>query len=42
MRAMLKVVGIDAIAVSFYSGDPNYVQAGWPSPQQFIHCIIAV
>jgi transglutaminase-like putative cysteine protease len=42
MRAMLKVVGIDAIPVSIYSGDPNYVQAGWPSPQQFNHCIIAV
>lgn len=42
MRAMLKVVGIDAIPVSIYSGDPNYVQADWPSPQQFNHCIIAV
>jgi hypothetical protein len=28
--------------VSIYSGDPNYVRAGWPSPQQFNHCIIAV
>jgi hypothetical protein len=42
MRAMLKVVGIDAIPVSIWSGDPNYVQASWPSPQQFNHCIIAV
>jgi hypothetical protein len=42
MRAMLKVVGITAIPVSIYSGDPNYVQASWPSPQQFNHCIIAV
>jgi transglutaminase-like putative cysteine protease len=42
MRAMLKVVGIDAIPVSIFSGDPNYVRAGWPSPQQFNHCIIAV
>jgi len=42
MRAMLKVVGIDAIPVSIYSGDPNYVRANWPSPQQFNHCIIAV
>ena len=42
MRAMLKVVGIEAIAVSIYSGDPNYVRANWPSPQQFNHCIIAV
>jgi len=42
MRAMLKVVGISAIPVSIYSGDPNYVRAGWPSPQQFNHCIIAV
>jgi Domain of Unknown Function with PDB structure (DUF3857)/Transglutaminase-like superfamily len=42
MRAMLKVVGIEAVPVSIHSGDPNYVRAGWPSPQQFNHCIIAV
>jgi transglutaminase-like putative cysteine protease len=42
MRAMLKVVGIDAIPVSIYSGDPNYVRAEWPTPQQFNHCIIAI
>ena len=42
MRAMLKVVGITSIPVSIYSGDPNYVRAAWPSPQQFNHCIIAV
>jgi Domain of Unknown Function with PDB structure (DUF3857)/Transglutaminase-like superfamily len=42
MRAMLKVVGIVAIPVSIFSGDANYVRAGWPSPQQFNHCIIAV
>ena len=42
MRAMLKVIGIEAIPVSIYSGDPNYVRANWPSPQQFNHCIIAV
>ena len=42
MRAMLKVVGIDSIPVSIYSGDANYVRAAWPSPQQFNHCIIAV
>jgi len=28
--------------VSIYSGDPNYVREGWPSAQQFNHCIIAV
>jgi hypothetical protein len=39
---MLKVVGIEAYPVSIYSGDPNYVRASWPSPQQFNHCIIAV
>ena len=42
MRAMLKVVGITAIPVSIYAGDPSYVRASWPSPQQFNHCIIAV
>ncbi|HXC72170.1 MAG TPA: DUF3857 domain-containing protein [Pyrinomonadaceae bacterium] len=42
MRAMLKVVGITAFPVGIYAGDPNYVRAGWPSPGQFNHCIIAV
>jgi uncharacterized protein DUF3857/transglutaminase superfamily protein len=42
MRAMLKIVGITAIPVSIYSGDPDYVRTAWPSPQQFNHCIIAV
>jgi hypothetical protein len=42
MRAMLKVLGITAFPVSIYSGDPDYVRAEWPSPQQFNHCIIAV
>jgi transglutaminase-like putative cysteine protease len=42
MRAMLKVVGITSIPVSIYSGDPTYVRANWPSPQQFNHCIIAI
>ena len=42
MRAMLKVIGIVAYPVSIYSGDPNYVRASWPSPQQFNHCIIAI
>ena len=42
MRAMLKIVGITAIPVSIYSGDPEYVRTEWPSPQQFNHCIIAV
>jgi transglutaminase-like putative cysteine protease len=42
MRAMLRVVGITAIPVSIWSGDPDYVKPDWPSPQQFNHCIIAV
>lgn len=42
MRAMLKVLGIDAIPVSIWAGDPTYVRPDWPSPQQFNHCIIAV
>ena len=42
MRAMLKVIGIDAIPVSIYAGDPSYVRAEWPSPEQFNHCIIAI
>jgi hypothetical protein len=42
MRAMLKIVGIQSFPVSIYSGDPLYVRAEWPSPQQFNHCIIAI
>lgn len=42
MRAMLKAVGIVGIPISIYAGDPSYVRAAWPSPQQFNHCIIAV
>jgi hypothetical protein len=42
MRAMLKVIGITSYPVSIYSGDPTYVRAEWPSPQQFNHCIIAI
>ena len=42
MRAMLKVVGIEAYPVLIYSGDPTYVRAEWASPTQFNHCIIAI
>ncbi|MGB8507530.1 MAG: DUF3857 and transglutaminase domain-containing protein [Pyrinomonadaceae bacterium] len=42
MRAMLKAVKVDSFLVSIYSGDPDYVRAEWPSPQQFNHCIIAI
>jgi len=42
MRAMLKVVGIDAYLVAVYLGDPAYVREEWPSPQQFNHMALAV
>ena len=42
MRSMLKVLGINSYLVSIYSGDPTFVRAEWPSPNQFNHCIIAV
>ncbi len=42
MKALLKAVGIPAYLVSIYSGDRSYVQADWPSPQQFNHAIVAV
>ncbi|HXF43490.1 MAG TPA: DUF3857 and transglutaminase domain-containing protein [Pyrinomonadaceae bacterium] len=42
MRAMLKVLKIEAYPVAIYSGDPNFVKAEWPSPDTFNHCIIAV
>ena len=42
MRAMLKVLKIEAYPIAIYSGDPTYVRAEWASPDQFNHCIIAV
>ncbi|HEY0077919.1 MAG TPA: DUF3857 domain-containing protein [Pyrinomonadaceae bacterium] len=42
MRAMLKVVKIEAYPVLIFSGDPTYVREEWASPKQFNHCIIAV
>ena len=42
MRAMLKVMKIEAYPVPIYSGDPDYVKKEWPSPDQFNHCIIAI
>jgi hypothetical protein len=42
MRAMLRVMKIDAYPVAIYSGDPNFVRKEWASPNQFNHCIIAV
>ncbi|MGD9561966.1 MAG: DUF3857 domain-containing protein [Pyrinomonadaceae bacterium] len=42
MRAMLRVMKIDAYPIAIYSGDPNYVRKEWPTPAQFNHCIIAV
>jgi len=42
MRAMLKVMKIDAYPIPIYSGDPSYVKKEWPSPYQFNHCIIAI
>jgi len=42
MRAMLRVLKIDAYPIAIYSGDPGFVKAEWASPGQFNHCIIAV
>ena len=42
MRALLKVLKIDAYPVVVYSGDPAFVRKEWASPRQFNHCIIAV
>ncbi|MEO6587698.1 MAG: DUF3857 domain-containing protein, partial [Pyrinomonadaceae bacterium] len=42
MRAMLRVLKIDAYPIAIFSGDPTFVRAEWASPDQFNHCIIAV
>ena len=42
MRAMLKVLKIEAYPIAIYSGDPTFVREEWASPDQFNHCIIAV
>lgn len=42
MRAMLKVLKIEAYPVAIFSGDPTYAREEWASPYQFNHCIIAI
>ncbi|MBK8465522.1 MAG: DUF3857 domain-containing protein [Chloracidobacterium sp.] len=42
MRALLRVLKIDAYPIAIYSGDPTYVREQFASPRQFNHCIIAV
>jgi len=42
MRAMLKVLKIEAYPIAIYSGDAEFVREEWASPSQFNHCIIAV
>jgi hypothetical protein len=42
MRALLAAVGIKALLVAVYAGDPEYVRSEWPSPQQFNHAISAI
>jgi len=42
MRAMLRVLKIEAYPIAIYSGDPTFVKKKWASPRQFNHCIIAV
>jgi transglutaminase-like putative cysteine protease len=42
MRALLREAGIPAYLLLVYSGDGAYVREGWPSAQQFNHCIVAV
>ncbi len=42
MRAMLKVLKIEAYPVFIYSGDAAFVKEEWVSPRQFNHCIIAI
>ncbi len=42
MRAMLRVLKIEAYPIAIFSGDPTFVRPEWASPGQFNHCIIAV
>jgi hypothetical protein len=42
MRAMLRVLKIEAYPIAIFSGDPTFTRAEWASPDQFNHCIIAV
>jgi hypothetical protein len=42
MRAMLKVLKIEAYPIAIFSGDPTFVRQEWASPAQFNHCIIAI
>jgi hypothetical protein len=42
MRAMLKVLKIEAYPIAIFSGDPTFTREEWASPDQFNHCITAV
>jgi Domain of Unknown Function with PDB structure (DUF3857)/Transglutaminase-like superfamily len=42
MRALLKVLKIEAYPIAIYSGDSTFTREEWASPYQFNHCIIAV
>ncbi len=42
MRAMLRVLKIDAYPIAIFSGDPTFVRKEWATPRQFNHCIIAI
>ncbi|MBX7172556.1 MAG: DUF3857 and transglutaminase domain-containing protein [Pyrinomonadaceae bacterium] len=42
MRALLKVLKIEAYPIAIFSGDPTFTREEWASPDQFNHCIIAI
>lgn len=42
MRGLLRALGRDAYLMIVRAGDSTYVQAKWPSPVQFDHCIVAI
>jgi len=42
MRALLKAVGVDSYLTTIDAEDRTFVQAGWASPQQFNHAIVAI
>jgi Domain of Unknown Function with PDB structure (DUF3857)/Transglutaminase-like superfamily len=42
MRALLRVLKIEAYPIAIFSGDSTYTREAWASPSQFNHCIIAI
>jgi len=42
LRALLRTQGIESYPLIVSAAQGRYIEAGWPSPMQFNHCILAI